>query len=123
MVGHCPSDPDWIGYFDAAEYCTQAGSCYLDLRKSETADQWFAQALKAMPADKGCDRATHLLRRAETAVRSGIFLAAGTFAWEAKPLMKTARAARNDGRLRDLQWSLRRRGPRGRELTNRLSRG
>ncbi|MEU7822987.1 transcriptional regulator [Catellatospora sp. NPDC049133] len=113
-------DPDWIAYFDAAEYCAQVGSCYLELGDAVTADRWLDDALAAMPATKTRDTITYLLRRASVHALTGDVPAATAFAQQALPMMGNAPSARNDMRLGELRDLLGSRGAAGRSAAAQL---
>ena len=116
------ADPDWIAYFDQAEYLAQVGSCYLDLGHSDRAETWLTQALELMPPNKARDRVTYLLRLAECRVSAGDYSQAVTVVLQAAPLMHDARSGRNSARLSRLRGTLRHtRHPAALDLDERLA--
>jgi tetratricopeptide (TPR) repeat protein len=116
------ADPDWIAYFDQAEYLAQVGSCYLDLGQSDHAKMWLTQALDLLPTTKARDRVTYLLRLAQCSVNVGDYGQAVTVVLQAAPLMHEARSGRNSATLNRLRGTLEHTNHRAvRDLDERLT--
>lgn len=98
--------PDWAAYFDRAEYCAQVASCYLLLRRYQTADHWLEQSLRSQPLERGVDRATYLIWRAEALLQLGDLDQACSLVAQAVPSIASARSARNRRRIADVQHHL-----------------
>jgi tetratricopeptide (TPR) repeat protein len=89
------NDPTWVGYFDAAEFHAQVGTCYLDLDRHAEADRHFAAALELFPETKVRDHATYIIRRASAQVGLGDLDQATALLGAAIPLIRQAPSDRN----------------------------
>ena len=94
--------PPWAAYFDEAEYRAQVGACHLLLRRYRDSDRWLAGALAHQPDERGRDRATYLIWRADSALRLGEVDRACSLVERAIPDLSVARSIRNQRRLADL---------------------
>lgn len=53
------TEPDWLYYFDEAEFAAQAGSCWVDLRQPERARPLIDDALRNIDPNYVRDRALY----------------------------------------------------------------
>lgn len=116
------ADPDWITYFDHAEYYAQMGTCFLDLGDDDRAEETLISALELMPPAKARDRVTYLLRLAECRASMEDCQQAVAGVLQAVPLMREAHSGRDSARLRRLRTRLSHTGhPAVRELDEQLA--
>lgn len=98
--------PSWAAYFDQAEYSAQVAACYLLLRRHKATNRWLTQSLALQPAERGRDRATYLIWRADALLHIGEVEHACELVGRALPDVAAARSVRNHRRLKDIHTRL-----------------
>lgn len=90
-------EPDWLYYFDEAEFAAQAGACWVDLRQPERARPLIDDALRSISPNYVRDRAIYHVRNAET------FLHANELEPACCELRAAADLARHTGSVRAIE--------------------